>query len=101
MTSLVSIRDFLKKSFTPYPERDWAYALAIFAVCLIGFVTYAAYLSFGLRSGVLVNSSYQAPPVSSLNQSEIDSLLQTYRVRKDSYSAPRNTFSFPDPAGTR
>lgn len=101
MKPLTSVQDFLKRSLTPFPERDWLYALAIFVVCLIGFVGYAAYVSFGLRSGFLVNSSYQVPPSSSLNQSEIDSLLQTYRVRSDSYNAPRDPFSFPDPAGAR
>lgn len=101
MKSLALIRDFLKVSFTPYPERDWLYALVVFSVCLVGFVVYAAYVSFGLRSGMFINSSYQLPPAPSLNQSEINSLLQAYRVRKDRYNASQSSISFPDPARTQ
>lgn len=77
--------NFLASFLHPNPERDWFFALSIVSVPFIFFIGYAAYLFFGIQSGLVVHSTLTSFPAQTITEEEIQLALDSYRSRKARY----------------
>ncbi len=85
----------------PYPRRDWLLVLATAFSALVFFAGYAAYLFFGMQSGLLFDPPETKIQITTATRGEIVQALDRYRLRKTNYEADNLSVPLlPNPAGT-
>lgn len=88
MMSKFSFEEVMRSIATPHPARDWSIALVIIVMTFVGFVAYAGYLFVGIRWGGLTGeSSIQSVSPPTITRGELDSALETYRVRRANFES--------------